>query len=88
MKIHKIKILYTLCIILLFSSLLTFTSFAHSGRTDSQGGHHDYQNKSGLGSYHYHHGMGPHLHPNGVCPYSSGNSTQSSNSSSKSSDYI
>lgn len=42
---------------------------AHSGRTDSSGGHHDYKNKSGLGSYHYHHGMGPHLHPGGVCPY-------------------
>lgn len=43
---------------------------AHSGRTDSRGGHHDYKNKSGLGSYHYHHGFGPHLHPGGVCPYS------------------
>ena len=45
------------------------TSFAHSGRTDSSGGHHDYKNKSGLGSYHYHHGYGPHLHEEGVCPY-------------------
>lgn len=45
------------------------TSFAHSGRTDSSGGHHDYKNKSGLGSYHYHHGYGPHLHEGGVCPY-------------------
>lgn len=53
---------------------------AHSGRTDSSGGHHDYNNKSGLGSYHYHHGMGPHLHPGGVCPYS-GSSSQSSASS-------
>lgn len=43
---------------------------AHSGRTDSQGGHHDYKNKSGLGSYHYHCGGHPaHLHKNGVCPY-------------------
>lgn len=46
-------------------------SFAHSGRTDMYGGHHDYQNASGLGSYHFHHGMGPHLHPGGVCPYDS-----------------
>lgn len=48
---------------------------AHSGRTDSNGGHHDYKNKSGLGSYHYHCGGYPaHLHENGVCPYSgSGN---------------
>lgn len=44
-------------------------ALAHSGRTDSAGGHHDYKNKSGLGHYHYHHGYGPHLHPNGVCPY-------------------
>ena len=44
-------------------------AYAHSGRTDSSGGHHDYNNVSGLGTYHYHHGFGPHLHPNGVCPY-------------------
>ncbi len=44
---------------------------AHSGRTDSSGGHHDYRNVSGLGGYHYHCGGYPaHLHPNGVCPYS------------------
>lgn len=44
---------------------------AHSGRTDSSGGHHDNKNKSGLGSYHYHCGGNPaHLHTGGVCPYS------------------
>lgn len=44
--------------------------FAHSGRTDSSGGHRDNKNKSGLGSYHYHCGGNPaHLHPNGICPY-------------------
>ena len=43
---------------------------AHSGRTDSSGGHKDNQNESGLGSYHYHCGGNPpHLHTNGVCPY-------------------
>ena len=43
---------------------------AHSGRTDSQGGHKDNKNKSGLGGYHYHCGGHPaHLHTNGVCPY-------------------
>lgn len=51
---------------------------AHSGRTDSQGGHHDYKNKSGLGSYHYHHGYSAHLHPNGVCPYENGDGAVSS----------
>lgn len=50
-------------------SLSTVNTFAHSGRTDSSGGHRDNRNRSGLGYYHYHHGYGPHLHPNGVCPY-------------------
>lgn len=78
--IKKLFILFV-CVSLSFSSSL---SYAHSGRTDSSGGHHDYQNKSGLGSYHYHHGMGPHLHPNGVCPYSSqANSTSNSKKKSK-----
>jgi len=44
-------------------------AFAHSGRTDSSGGHKDNRNASGLGSYHYHHGYGPHLHPSEYCPY-------------------
>lgn len=88
MKKLKKRIFYVLCVALLIISPLT--SFAHSGRTDSSGGHHDYKNKSGLGSYHYHHGMGPHLHPGGVCPYSgaSTNDSESSNSSSQSSSYV
>ncbi len=54
------------------SFVFAFSSvaFAHSGRTDAYGGHHDYKNVSGLGSYHYHHGYSAHLHPGGVCPYS------------------
>lgn len=60
------KFVYTLTLTL----CLPIGADAHSGRTDSSGGHHDYNNVSGLGSYHYHHGYGPHLHPNGVCPYS------------------
>jgi len=55
----------TLVMLLSVSSI----GFAHSGRTDSSGGHRDNQNKSGLGSYHYHHGLGPHLHTGGVCSY-------------------
>lgn len=52
------------------------TAEAHSGRTDANGGHHDYKNVSGLGSYHYHCGGYPaHLHPNGVCPYASSGSS-------------
>ena len=58
--------LIAVCISILM--LLTFAS-AHPGRTDSAGGHKDNKNASGLGYYHYHHGMEAHLHPNGVCPY-------------------
>ena len=52
--------------ILLLSTILLAiptTLFAHSGRTDSSGGHKDKNNVSGLGSYHYHCGRHPaHLH--------------------------
>lgn len=48
------------------SGNLIIEAEAHQGRTDANGGHHDYKNKSGLGSYHYHCGGNPaHLHPNG-----------------------
>lgn len=58
-------------------------SEAHSGRTDSHGGHKDNKNKSGLGYYHYHCGGHPaHLHSNGVCPYSSNATSSQSGSSS------
>jgi hypothetical protein len=61
------------------TSLITNTVEAHSGRTDSSGGHKDNKNKSGLGSYHYHCGGNPaHLHKNGVCPYDSSSSDDSS----------
>ena len=58
-------------------------TYAHSGRTDANGGHRDNNNKSGLGSYHYHCGGHPaHLHTNGVCPYSSSSSLSNSSTSS------
>lgn len=57
-------------------------TLAHSGRTDSSGGHKDNNNKSGLGSYHYHCGGYPaHLHTNGACPYSSSSSSNNNNGS-------
>ena len=59
-------------IIITISILFCFltTAYSHSGRTDSNGGHRDNANKSGLGSYHYHCGGNPpHLHDNGICPY-------------------
>ena len=58
-----------LLLIILVVLLMPTIALAHSGGTDANGGHHDYNNVSGLGSYHYHHGYGPHLHPGGVCPY-------------------
>lgn len=58
-------------------------SEAHSGRTDSSGGHHDNKNASGLGSYHYHCGGHPaHLHEGGVCPYSTSSASYNDDSSS------
>lgn len=62
------RFLSALFVILVFFSF-PVSALAHPGRTDSSGGHHDYKNASGLGYYHYHHGLGPHLHPNGICPY-------------------
>lgn len=66
---------------LLFAILASSLAFAHSGRTDSSGGHRDNKNVSGLGYYHYHCGGNPpHLHTNGVCPYKSyGNNSYSGN---------
>ena len=44
--------------------LISFNCFAHSGGTDSKGGHRNHS----TGEYHYHHGMGPHQHTkNGTC---------------------
>lgn len=83
----KLKKIFALAMSLL---MCTCTAYGHSGRTDSSGGHHDYKNKSGLGSYHYHCGGHPaHLHPNGICPYSSSNSgsAYSGSGSSSSSTY-
>lgn len=52
--------------VLLLTLLVLFVpSGAHSGRTDSQGGHTD----RSTGEYHFHHGYPAHQHENGVCPY-------------------
>lgn len=55
--------------------MLSVASFAHPGRTDSKGGHHDGS------SYHYHHGYPPHQHING-CPYDFDDQTRHGSSSS------
>ncbi len=54
-----------LVLILLLAFAIPIT--AHSGRTDSSGGHYDHSS----GEYHYHHGEPAHQHPNGKCPYDS-----------------
>ena len=85
MKKYIEKIVSALIIILSILSI-QISVYSHSGRTDANGGHKDNQNKSGLGSYHYHCGGYPaHLHPNGVCPYSSSSKSSTSSSGSGSS---
>lgn len=76
-----------LAIVLMMISIVSIglNTYAHSGRTDSSGGHKDNQNKSGLGSYHYYCGGNPpHLHTNGVCPYASTTKKESTSSGSSS----
>ena len=82
MKKYIKKIVSALISILIVVSM-QISVYSHSGRTDANGGHKDNQNKSGLGSYHYHCGGHPaHLHPNGVCPYSSSSKSSTSSSGS------
>lgn len=76
MKFKSIKRVF---VVLLGILMICSSAFAHSGRTDGNGGHKDNKNKSGLGSYHYHCGGYPaHLHSGGVCPYKSTSSASSS----------
>ena len=50
-------------LVLLLALLLSLPVLAHSGGTDSKGGH------NGPGGYHYHHGYPAHQHEGGQCPY-------------------
>ena len=50
-------------LVLVLALLLSLPVFAHSGGTDSKGGH------NGPGGYHYHHGYPAHQHEGGQCPY-------------------
>lgn len=53
-------------IVIVFHLLLSnIIVYAHSGNTDSNGGHY---NRS-TGRYHYHHGYPAHQHADGKCPY-------------------
>lgn len=64
---------------------MTFAAFAHSGKTDSNGGHYD----NSKGEYHYHHGYPPHQHydmdgdGSKDCAYSFKDTTNSSKGTTK-----
>lgn len=81
---------FMLASIALILFLLPIYALAHSGRTDSSGGHMNHS----TGTYHYHHGYPAHSHTNGKCPYdfddktgqNSGSSSYSSSSSVKPTD--
>lgn len=75
----KKRLRYIGCILWAIVLCVTF-AIAHSGRTDSHGGHYD----SSTGEYHYHHGYPAHQHENGICPYNFNDKTNRSSSSSSS----
>ena len=57
------KKIISMFLIIIFVPII---AVAHSGRTDSNGGHYD----SSTGEYHYHHGYPAHQHnADGSCPY-------------------
>jgi len=68
-EINIMRTIFLTFVLIFFSIPL----FAHSGGTDSRGGHHDRKN----GGYHYHHGRGPHQHENGNCPYNNNSASSS-----------
>ena len=76
MKKQKKLLSFFIFLIILINILPIFT-FAHSGRTDSQGGHYD----RSTGGYHFHHGRPAHYHINGICPYSTTTNTKKNNTS-------
>lgn len=76
-----IKKLIVLAIVVILTFSFCISVFAHSGKTDADGGHYDHS----TGEYHYHCGGNPaHTHKNGVCPYDKKGTTSSSSSSSSS----
>ena len=71
------KLLITITLLSILCIACIFTAFAHSGRTDSSGGHWN----NSTGTYHYHCGGYPaHSHSGGVCPYKTSSSSSSSSS--------
>lgn len=58
------KKFFCLVAIVVLVALSVVPAFAHSGGTDSKGGHYNHD----TGEYHYHHGYSAHQHANGECP--------------------
>lgn len=81
---YKLNILYILIILIVVLSCIS--TYAHSGGTDSKGGHWD----SSTGEYHYHHGYSAHDHYDidgdgkKDCPYNFKNNEKDQSSPSQS----
>ena len=79
MRLLKLLCCMALCL------YLAVTAFAHSGKTDSKGGHTNHY----TGDYHYHHGYPAHQHTDtngdGIldCPYKFVDKTDSSSDTTK-----
>lgn len=73
-------------LVIVICSLISFWVTAHSGKTDSNGGHYDHS----TGEYHYHHGYPAHDHYDmdgdgrKDCPYKFDNKTNSGSNTSTS----
>lgn len=78
------KVLLCVACVALCMMLFPLVAYAHSGKTDSNGGHYDHS----TGEYHYHHGYSAHQHydidGDGYrdCPYNFEDKTSHGNNSS------
>lgn len=79
MKLFIKRFVCVMLSLLLLCFLVTI-AFAHSGKTDGNGGHYD----RSTGEYHYHHGYPAHQHAGGECPYDFKDNINYSSSSSTS----
>ncbi len=86
MNTKRNKMICLLFVALMVAVLLSGTALAHSGGTDSEGGHYD----SETGEYHYHHGWPAHSHEDTDgdgepdCPYDFVDATEWHSSTEKS----
>lgn len=82
------KVLRCFLVFSILFNLFIISSSAHPGRTDGNGGHYVRTEGWGypIGSYHYHHGLDDHDHPNGICPYDTTSYTYNTNVENKDND--